>query len=67
MSKISKKEIGRCFKLILKALDTTVDMITTGDFMSRFCANLREYSQPGDAVGPGLLGHKRRDEMESLM
>ena len=42
MSKISKKEIGRCFKLILKALDTTVDMITTGDFMSRFCANLRE-------------------------
>lgn len=40
MSKISKKEIGRCFKLILKALETSVDLITTGDFMSRFCANL---------------------------
>lgn len=41
VSKISKKEIGRCFKLILKALETNVDLITTGDFMSRFCANLR--------------------------
>lgn len=40
VSKISKKEIGRCFKLILKALDTCVDLITTGDFMNRFCANL---------------------------
>lgn len=40
VSKISKKEIGRCFKLILKALDTSVDLITTGDFMSRFCSNL---------------------------
>lgn len=40
MSRISKKEIGRCFKLILKALETSVDLITTGDFMSRFCSNL---------------------------
>ncbi|XP_058803053.1 transcription initiation factor IIB [Phymastichus coffea] len=40
VSKISKKEIGRCFKLILKALETSVDLITTGDFMSRFCCNL---------------------------
>lgn len=40
VSKISKKEIGRCFKLILKALETQVDLITTGDFMSRFCSNL---------------------------
>ena len=40
VSKISKKEIGRCFKLILKALETSVELITTGDFMSRFCANL---------------------------
>lgn len=40
VSKISKKEIGRCFKLILKALDTSVELITTGDFMSRFCSNL---------------------------
>ncbi|XP_014668288.1 PREDICTED: transcription initiation factor IIB-like [Priapulus caudatus] len=40
VSKIPKKEIGRCFKLILKALETSVDIITTGDFMSRFCSNL---------------------------
>lgn len=40
VSKISKKEIGRCFKLTLKALATSVDLITTADFMSRFCANL---------------------------
>ena len=33
VSKISKKEIGRVFKLILKTLDTNVDLITTGDFM----------------------------------
>ena len=33
ISKISKKEIGRCFKLILKALETSVDLITTADFM----------------------------------
>jgi transcription initiation factor TFIIB len=40
VSKISKKEIGRCFKLTLKALSTSVDLITTADFMSRFCSNL---------------------------
>lgn len=40
VSKISKKEIGRCFKLILKALETNVELITTGDFISRFCSNL---------------------------
>lgn len=26
--------------MILKALETSVDLITTGDFMSRFCSNL---------------------------
>ena len=40
VSRISKKEIGRSFKLILKALETSVELITTGDFMSRFCSNL---------------------------
>merc|ERR1719474_817766 len=40
VSTVSKKEIGRCFKLILKARDTTVELITTGDFMSRFCGTL---------------------------
>ncbi|KAM4641362.1 transcription initiation factor IIB-like [Discoglossus pictus] len=37
VSRISKKEISRCLKLILKA---NVDLTTTGDFMSRFCSNL---------------------------
>lgn len=32
--------LGRCFKLILKAHDTSVELITTGDFMSRFCCTL---------------------------
>lgn len=45
VSKISKKEIGRCFKLTLKALATSVDLITTADFMSRFCANLGKYAK----------------------
>lgn len=40
ISKISKKEIGRVFKLILKTLETSVELITTGDFMSRFCSTL---------------------------
>jgi transcription initiation factor TFIIB len=40
VSKVSKKEIGRVFKLILKTLETSVDLITTGDFMSRFCTSL---------------------------
>jgi len=40
VSTVSKKEIGRCFKLIIKAHDTTVEIITTGDFMHRFCGTL---------------------------
>eukprot|EP00092_Neocalanus_flemingeri_P010673 GFUD01011497.1.p1 GENE.GFUD01011497.1~~GFUD01011497.1.p1 ORF type:complete len:317 (-),score=76.64 GFUD01011497.1:52-1002(-) len=40
VSAVSKKEIGRVFKLILKAHDTNVELITTGDFMSRFCGTL---------------------------
>ena len=40
VSTVSKKEIGRCFKLILKARDTNVDIIQTGDFMNRFCGSL---------------------------
>ncbi|XP_065191189.1 transcription initiation factor IIB-like [Sycon ciliatum] len=40
VSKVSKKEIGRCFKLILRALETTVDPAGAGDFMARFCSNL---------------------------
>lgn len=37
---VSKKQIGKSFKLILRALNTSVDIIKTGDFMSRFCSNL---------------------------
>lgn len=45
ISKVPKKEIGRCFKLILKTLETSLDLITTGDFMSRFFSNLTLSSQ----------------------
>ncbi|KAL3117934.1 hypothetical protein niasHT_005177 [Heterodera trifolii] len=40
VSKVSKKEIGRCFKLIQKTMETNLDHITSADFMSRFCGNL---------------------------
>jgi len=33
ISKIPKKEIGRCFKLILRTLEASVVVITSGDFM----------------------------------
>lgn len=46
ISKISKKQIGRCFKLTLKALATSVDAIKTDDFMSRFCAVLGMLTTP---------------------
>ncbi|CAG7709925.1 unnamed protein product [Allacma fusca] len=36
----SKKEIGRCYKLILRALNTSINAITVEDFMPRFCINL---------------------------
>lgn len=41
VSRVSKKEIGRVFKLIVKTLETNVELITTDDFMSRFCSNLQ--------------------------
>ncbi|VDL73875.1 unnamed protein product [Nippostrongylus brasiliensis] len=36
VSRVSKKEIGRCFKLIIKSLETNLEQITSADFMSRF-------------------------------
>ena len=39
----SKKEIGRCFKLITKVLATSLDHITSEDFMQRFCSKLCKY------------------------
>uniref|UniRef100_A0A914DVP3 Transcription initiation factor IIB n=1 Tax=Acrobeloides nanus TaxID=290746 RepID=A0A914DVP3_9BILA len=40
VSQVSKKEIGRCFRLIVKALETNLDQITSADFMSPFCGKL---------------------------
>ncbi|UYV75473.1 GTF2B [Cordylochernes scorpioides] len=40
VSTVSKKEIGRCFRLVVKDLETNLELITSGDFMARFCANL---------------------------
>ena len=40
VSKISKKEIGRVFKLILKTIETSVELITTGDFMVSFSSEI---------------------------
>uniref|UniRef100_A0A915DX60 Transcription initiation factor IIB n=1 Tax=Ditylenchus dipsaci TaxID=166011 RepID=A0A915DX60_9BILA len=40
VTRVSKKVIGRCFKLIQKTLETDLDQITSADYMSRFCGNL---------------------------
>jgi len=40
VSKVSKKEIGRCYRVIVKSLETNLEQITSADFMSRFCGNL---------------------------
>ncbi|CAG5104395.1 Oidioi.mRNA.OKI2018_I69.chr1.g1232.t1.cds [Oikopleura dioica] len=37
---VSKKEIGRCFKWIIKTLEKTVKTISSEDFMMRFCFSL---------------------------
>lgn len=40
VSKSSKRDIGRCFKQILQSLEENVEIISTNDFMSRFCTHL---------------------------
>ncbi|CAJ0939744.1 unnamed protein product, partial [Mesorhabditis belari] len=40
VSRVSKKEIGRCFKMIIRVMETSLEQITSSDFMSRFCGNL---------------------------
>ena len=35
VSKVSKKEIGRCFKLIKRAVETKVGQVVSTDFMVR--------------------------------
>ena len=39
-SNVTVKEIGKCHKQVLKALETSVNIITIADFMPRFCVNL---------------------------
>eukprot|EP00164_Ancoracysta_twista_P019990 GFYU01035469.1.p1 GENE.GFYU01035469.1~~GFYU01035469.1.p1 ORF type:complete len:365 (+),score=71.78 GFYU01035469.1:68-1162(+) len=40
LTRASKKEIGRCYKEMLKVLETNLSTINTSDFMIRFCSNL---------------------------
>lgn len=40
ISKVSKREIGRCYKLIVKRMELTVNPVTSEDFMTRFCSSL---------------------------
>ena len=40
VSAVSKREIGRVFKLILKAHKISVEVVTAGDYVSRFCGTL---------------------------
>jgi len=47
LTKVSKKEIGRCYKFMLKVLETNLETISTSDFMSRFCSKLE---LPNDVI-----------------
>mmetsp|Transcript_30889 Transcript_30889/g.49970 ORF Transcript_30889/g.49970 Transcript_30889/m.49970 type:complete len:311 (-) Transcript_30889:325-1257(-) len=40
LTNASKKDIGRCYKLILRRLEENVGVISTSDFMSRWCSLL---------------------------
>lgn len=40
VSRSNRRDIGKAFKKITKALDTNLKGISTTDFMSRFCSNL---------------------------
>uniref|UniRef100_T1IHR0 Cyclin-like domain-containing protein n=1 Tax=Strigamia maritima TaxID=126957 RepID=T1IHR0_STRMM len=40
VSNVSKKKIGRYFKLIMRALKTNINLVSTRDFTVRFCNNL---------------------------
>lgn len=61
ISRISKKEIGRCFKLIVKNLEKSVHVITSADFMSRFCSNLQ---LPPDVKNAATFIAKRAVELD---
>lgn len=40
VTRVSKKDVGKVFKKILKTLETNVASVSVEDFMTRFCANL---------------------------
>ena len=40
ISTVSRKEISRCYNLILAAHDIKVEIITAGDYMNQFCSTL---------------------------
>ncbi|CAI5451014.1 unnamed protein product [Caenorhabditis angaria] len=61
ISQVSKKEIGRCFKIIIKNLETNLEQITSADFMSRFCGNL---SLPNSIQAAATRIAKRAVEMD---
>lgn len=42
ISNVSKKEIVRCFRLIVRYLPLTLRMTSSIDFLSRFCGKLGE-------------------------
>ena len=37
---VTKSRLGRCFRMIIKKMETSVTVPTTADFMSRFCSSL---------------------------
>lgn len=43
ISSVSKKEIGRCFKLIIRCLPLVLRMTSSADFITRFCGKLGEF------------------------
>ncbi|KAJ1355555.1 Transcription initiation factor IIB [Parelaphostrongylus tenuis] len=61
VSRVSKKEIGRCFKLIIRSLETNLDQITSADFISRFCGNL---SLPNSIQAAATCIAKRAVDMD---
>ncbi|KAM7541611.1 hypothetical protein Aperf_G00000040252 [Anoplocephala perfoliata] len=40
VTRVSKKDVGKVFKKIVKVMDTNIASVTVEDFMSRFCTNL---------------------------
>ncbi|CAG8668930.1 4348_t:CDS:1, partial [Ambispora leptoticha] len=41
ITRVPKKEIGRCFKTLIRTFETNVATMTSEDLMSRFCSMLR--------------------------